>query len=139
MEHIEPARITATRVPDAKRIEFLPRHFGRHMVLVELTVYAHLSRFSVDYQGGYWDYFELSNGGCYMAPSLSRGYHLVIEGNGFSGTLDAECAGIVATLFALSHVLMRYRHVVRLADRFHQLRDFACGHPDGNLILAAID
>jgi hypothetical protein len=34
---------------------------------------------------------------------------------------------------------MYHRRFVQLADRFHQLRDFACEHPDGNLILAAID
>jgi hypothetical protein len=44
-----------------------------------------------------------------------------------------------ATLVGFSHVSMYYRRFVRLADRFHQLRDFVCEHPDGNLILAAID
>jgi hypothetical protein len=27
-----------------------------------------------DYQGGYWYYFDLSNGGCYMAPGTPMGY-----------------------------------------------------------------
>ena len=139
MEHIEHTRIVATRVPGTKRIEFLPRLFGRQMLLVEQNVYAHLSRLSADYQGGFWDFIDLSNGGGYLAPSNSRGYRIVVEGNGFCGTLDADCAGIVATLFALSHLSMHYPSVARLADRFHQLRDFACEHPDGNLIFAAID
>jgi hypothetical protein len=102
-------------------------------------VYAHLENLCADYRGGYWNFLDLSNGGCYLAPSESRGYRILVEGNGFSGNLDAECAGIVATLFALSHLSMRFPSNGRLAERFHQLRDFACEHPDGNLIMAAID
>jgi len=139
MEHNEQKRIVATRVPDGKRIGFFPRYFGRHMLLVENYVYAHLSRLCADYRGGLWDYVDLSNGGCYITPSAPRGYTIVVDGNGFTGRLDAECAGVVATLFALSHLSMRFPGVETFARRFHQLRDFACEHPDGNLVLAAID
>jgi hypothetical protein len=72
---------------------------------------------------------DLSNGGCYLAPSNPRGYRIIVEGNGFSGNLDAQCAGIVATLFVLSHLSMRFPNVDSIARHFHQLRDFACGHP----------
>ena len=139
MKYIDESRIQVSKVPDAQRLDFLPRHFGRQMLIAERAVYAHLGSLCPDYQGGYWDYFELSNGGCFMAPATSRGYRIIVEGNGFTGTLDAECAGIVATLFALSHLSMGYPRIERFAERFHQLRDFACEHPDGNLIFAAID
>jgi len=139
MEHTEPTRISATKIGDADRLKFLPRHFGPQMLTVERAVYAHLAHLSADYCGGYWDYFDLSNGGCYLAPATSRGYRVTVEGNGFNGKFDADCVGIVATLFALSHLSMRFPDVERLARRFYQLRDFACEHPDGNLILAAID
>jgi hypothetical protein len=139
MELIKEARILVTGVPDAQRIEFLPRHFGRHMLTVEREVYARLGSLCADYRGGYWNFLTLSNGGCYLAPSESRGYRILVEGNGFAGNVDADCAGIIATLFALSHLSMRFPSHERLAERFHQLRDFACEHPDGNLIMAAID
>ena len=139
MNTINESRIQVRKVPDAERLEFLPRHFGRQMLTVERAVYAHLGNLSPGYKGGYWDYYDLSNGGCFMAPSSPGGYRIKVDGNGFQGKLDAECAGIVATLFALSHLSMAYPHVQRLAERFHQLRDFACEHPDANLILAAID
>ena len=74
-----------------------------------------------------------------MAPAKPRGYVIEVAGNGFRGKLDAECAGIVATLFALSHLSMGYPTLERLAERYHQLHAFACEHPDANLILAAID
>ena len=131
-------KIEAREIPDGEGLQMLPRHFGRDMLTVEYAIFAFIRKLAQRYAGGYWIY-DLSNGGCYMAPRASRGYHIVIEGNGFSGIFDPECAGIVATLFALSHVLMDHRRFVKLADRFHQLRAFACEHPDGNLILAATD
>jgi hypothetical protein len=139
MEHIEQTRISASKIAESARLDFLPRHFGRHMLTVERAIYAHLGHLSPDYQGGYWDFFDLSNGGCYLAPSNPKGYRIIVDGNGFSGNLDAECAGIVATLFALSHLSMRFPSAESIAQHFHWLRDFACEHPDGNLLLAAID
>jgi hypothetical protein len=139
MNSIDESRIQVSRVPDAGRLDFLPRHFGRHMLVVERAVYAHLAQLCPDYHGGYWEYLELSNGGCFMAPAAHQSYRILVEGNGFTGKLDAECAGIVATLFTLSHLSMAHPTIERWAERFHQLRDFACEHPDGNLNLAAID
>lgn len=139
MEHIEQARIVATRVPDAKRIEFLPRHFGRHMVLVEQTVYAHLSRFSIDYHGGYWNFYDLSNEGCYLAPSGAESYYISVSGNGFEGKLSADAAGITATLFAMNTLTFRFPQLRQHAERYYQLRDFACTRAEAQLILAAID
>jgi hypothetical protein len=70
------------------------------------------------------------------SPIASRGYRLVVAGNGFCGSLDTECAGIVVTLFSMSHLSMRFSGIEPFARRFHQLRDFACDHPDGDLILS---
>jgi hypothetical protein len=139
MNTVNESRIEVRKVPDTERLQFLPRHFGRQMLLVERTVYAHLEHLSIDYRGGFWDYYELSNGGCFMKPERHGGYRMEVEGNGFRGKLDAECAGIVAMLFALSHLSMGYPTLERLAERYHQLHAFACEHPDANLILAAID
>jgi hypothetical protein len=50
MEHIEAARIEVARVPDAERINFLPRHFGRQMLIVERAVFAHLENLCADYR-----------------------------------------------------------------------------------------
>lgn len=83
MNTINESRIQVRKVPDAERLEFLPRHFGRQMLTVERTVYAHLENLSPDYRGGYWDYLELSNGGCFMAPAEPRGYLIVVEATDF--------------------------------------------------------
>ena len=131
--------IIETRVSDADRLTFLPRHFGSHLLRFEHAVYAHLGHLSEDYQGGCWDYFELSNDGCYMAPAGEAVFKITVEGNGYSGVFGAKASGIIASLFALSSLSFKYRRFPRFADRFHQLRDFALERADAGGILAAID
>jgi hypothetical protein len=84
-----------------------------------------------------WTFHDLSNGGCFMAP---RGPSLgIVAPNGFDETMDAESAGIVATLYALSALSFKYPAVDVFATRFHQLRDFALEHAKAGAILEAID
>ena len=45
--------IACTRVPDNLRLGFLPRHFGRHFMLVESVIYSHMGNLCADYSGGY--------------------------------------------------------------------------------------
>ena len=138
MEHIEHLAI-ATLVPESARLQFLPRHFDFYGIVFERQLYAQMRDLCEDYTGGLWNFFELGNGGCYLAPSRQQGYRLIVNGNGFDGTVDAETAGIIATLFALSHLSFRFPSVEAFAERFHQLRDFASEHPKRRQIFAAID
>jgi hypothetical protein len=92
---------------------------------------------AAEYSGGYWTFHDLSNGGCFMAP---RGPSLrIVAPNGFDETMEAESAGIVATLYALSVLSFKYPAVEVFATRFHQLRDFALDHAKAGAILEAID
>ena len=131
--------IIATTVPEAKRLAFLPRHFDRQMMAFEQSLFTHMSQLSADYLGGYWDFYDLSNGGCYLAPSAPTTYHIRVAGNSFDGNLSADAAGITATLFALNALSFRFPRLERFTERFYQLRDFACEHAERRLILAAID
>jgi hypothetical protein len=129
--------VLATLVAEAERLDFLPRHFGRQMMTFETAVYAQIRFLASEYSGGYWTFHDLSNGGCFMAP---RGPSLrIVAPNGFDETMDAESAGIVATLYALSALSFKYPAVDVFATRFHQLRDFALGHAKAGAILEAID
>jgi hypothetical protein len=129
--------ITATRCPDAKRLQFLPRHFHMWCLKVESAVFDHLQRLSPDYRGGYWVFYDLSNGGCFIAPSHGE-FHIEAP-NGFSATVDAETAGIIATLYALSHLALAHPTKDIFATRFHELRAFALEHPQARAIFGAID
>jgi len=130
---------TASLVPDSRRLAFLPRWLGRrHYLRGELLVYTFAEKLSPDYRGGYWGFFECSNGAAFMAPQTSRTFATAWPDNYFSATLNAESFGIVASLFALGY-LANNTNAESVIDRYHSLRDFACDHPDAGKILAAID
>jgi hypothetical protein len=131
--------ITATLVPDDERLDFLPKLFGvRLMLQGEHMVYGWMRALSPDYVGGYWDFYRLSNGGGYMAPKLVGPVQIEVEGNGFSGSMSADAAGIVATLFALCNLAAQVREDA-VIDLFHGLRGFAAEHAEASLIYSAID
>lgn len=130
--------IKAVLVAPDKRLDFLPRYFGRDMMRVENAVYNAMTRLCSAYHGGYWNFYELSNGGAYLGftgPAVT----LLVEGNGFEGRLSADAAGLVATLFALSSLSFKFQGNPRYAERYHQLRDYAAHHPESALIFRAID
>jgi hypothetical protein len=106
------------------------------MMTVEGAVYDWMARLSPGYQGGYWHFYELSNGGFYMAPTLERLH--VVSPNGFEGTLSAEAAGITACLFTFSHLSFVINSDI-FAEHYHQLLPFAIEHAEASLILGATD
>jgi len=139
METIAKAPITSTLVPDSARLRFMSRHFDFYGIVFERQIDAHMHYLCENYTRGGWSFFELGNGGCYLAPTHQQSYRLVVGGNGFDNTLDAETAGIVVTLFSLSHMSFRFPSVEVFPARFHQLRYFAGEHPNVRAIFAAID
>ncbi len=139
--HNEQQSIVATLVPGEGRLKFLPRHFGTHMLTVENSLYAQFAKLCPTYTGGYWHFYELSNGGCYLAPSREQ-YRLVHGGNFFDATMSGDAAGIIVSLFTFSHVSFMLEDDPlgpRIADYFHLLRDYAANHSDAGLIYRAID
>src|SRR5271156_2639494 len=99
------AKVTASLVADSERSNALPRHFGMaSMLRVESAVYGAMRSFARSYGGGFWRYFNLSNGGFYMAPFGDEPYAISVEGNGYEGTLSADATGIVASLFGINRI-----------------------------------
>ena len=134
---------TARKLPLDERGDFLPKHVGRHMLYFENIVYASMERACADYSGGLWEFFDLSNGGFFMAPDREGKMNLEWRANYFEGTMTPEAAGIGVTLIALS--LLGFQD--QLADderenisaKFHQLRDFAANHQEAGTIFRFID
>jgi hypothetical protein len=131
-------KIEAREVANDERLQTLPRHFGRHMLTVEYAVYAFMRKLANQYSGGHWAFFELSNGGFYMAPECATELSICVDGNGFEGTMNADAAGIIVCLFALSHLSFQIADE-SIAQHFHRLRDFALEHAEASAILTAID
>jgi Antirestriction protein len=133
----EPA-IEAQRVDPNARLYALPRHFGIGLMLpVERAVYDALSALAPEHKIGYWHFYELSNGGFYMAPAGECLRVCVPEGD-FDEVLSSDAAGIVACLFAYGRMSSEHASEM-LAEHYYWLRDFALGHPESGKILSAID
>ena len=130
-------RVEAWLVPEHARIGTLPRHFGMHMLTVEGRIYNFLSQFCPSYDGGMWQFFELSNGGFYMSPPEDS-YELTIHSNGFRGHMSADAAGITVCLFAFSHLSFEYTTDI-ISRHYHWLLEYAKDHVEASAIFAAID
>lgn len=129
--------IIATLVADEDRLAFLPTLFGRYFMHVESSVYTWMRELCQDYGGGYWEFVALSNAAGYMRPQTGP-WVVDVDGNGFRGTLSGDAAGIVVTLFALSHLSFRFPDT-ELGEIYHRLLGYAKQHPDAGKILATID
>ena len=130
--------IIATQIPEEKRMAFLPRFIGNRMLTFENAVYTFADRFCATYKGGYWRFYELSNGGFYLAPQTRSPLSISVESNGFEGDLSADGFGVVCTLFALNALLWSAPDEVT-EKRYYALRDYADQHPDAAEIYGAID
>lgn len=141
MENLE-MKITAEMVEEKKRTSFL---FGLCKGPVEALhfenlVYTWMHKLCPTYSGGYWNLYRLSNGGGYMA--LSQRHTVTIEStNGFSFDISPDAAGIVVTLFAMSHASEVFRGKARdnMAEQYHNLFDYVDFHPEATKIYGAID
>ncbi len=129
-----------TPVPEARRMAFLPRLFGRRLFLIgEHTVFSFMEHLSpADYSGGLWDFYELEGEPLYLAPTARPRFRLFWEGNGYEGEVSAGAAGIIATLFAFSHLSFSH-DADELATGFARLHAHAAEHPEAREIFRAID
>ena len=119
---------------------FLPRLFGPRLFLIgEHTVFGFMERLSpADYNGGLWDFYALEGEPLYLAPTSRSRFHLSWDGNGYEGEVSADAAGIIATLFAFSHLSFSH-DAEALTDGFARLYAYAAEHPEGREIFQAID
>nr|WP_311732177.1 antirestriction protein [Variovorax paradoxus] len=135
--------VAATRIADDCRPAFLSLCFGpRFMLRGESLVYAWLRQLFDADGAGHWHFYELSNGGFYLAPALPGPLRLDVEGSHFSGDFSSDAAGVVVTLFALGDLAAMAQGSKagdRLTDHHLALREFAKTHCESSQILNAID
>jgi len=135
-DHGEP--LTASPVPKARRLGCLAQRFGWQALLFEEAVFSMLARHARDYSGGLWEFYELSNGGFYMALDTEERFRVAVPGNGFEGELSAEAAGLFACAMAYSHLSFWPDGEV-FAKEFYLLHDFLRQHPESAALAAALD
>ncbi len=60
-----------------------PGFFGDRFIDTENTVYSFAENIVVGYRGEFWDFYRLSNGGFFIAPTKALLYELLVSfGNG---------------------------------------------------------
>ncbi|WP_186191245.1 antirestriction protein [Burkholderia gladioli] len=126
------------KVDDALRMDFLPTLFGPSFLRGEAMSFSWAMKLSPDYSGGHWNFFQLSNGGGYLAPASERQFRVLVDTNGYEGVMSADAFGIVVTLFALCY-LAEVTQSELILGRFHALREFAYEHPEAREIFRAMD
>jgi len=133
-------QVTRELVPEDQRLVITERLFGMAFPLqLEPVVYGITDRMTEEYDGGYWDFFTLSNGGFYMAPSGDRIFHVRCQ-NMYEGDLSADALGITACLYAYSNLSFSLSDIAReYARHYHLLREYMMEHPEVREILGAID
>ena len=68
-----PQPIEFTLVAEDKRLAVAAKLFANYFVTFESTVYAFADRLSKDYNGAYWQFYTLSNGGFpWPRPVITR-------------------------------------------------------------------
>lgn len=132
--------ISAELVPEALRMDTADGLFGiRFPLKLEPMVYQFATQLAPAYNGGYWNFYQLSNGGFFMAPKLDESFKVIAD-NGFEGELSAEALGVTACLYAYSNLSFgEGKFGETCADHYHRLREFVMGHAEAWGILAAID
>ena len=127
-------------VPEGQRLSITEKLFGIHFPLkLEPVIYGITDRMAEDYDGGYWDFYTLSNGGFYMAPADDQVFRVACD-NMFEGDLSADALGITACLYAYSHLSFSEGRFARVcACHYYRLREYMFEHPEVRAILGATD
>lgn len=134
----------ALNVEESDRLSFMPYMFGADFMLAELQVYALATKLIPEYDGGFWHYIRLPEGGGYMMPDCGR-VHLVNSENWFDRIVSADAAGIILTSLTVNLRLAANHdsgnpaltHLYMLRDA--QLWNHITLHPECNAIYAALD
>ena len=110
----------------------------------EATIFGLLGQLCPDYTGGMWDYFALSNGTWYMAPT-EKCLFRVTDFDGRSHDMSGDGAGLAVTLYLVNHLSWKFRAdgqvamMEAAAHHYHALRMYTYAHPDASAIWRVLD
>ena len=124
---------------DLKIVHLIILWLLSYVLRYEPTVFSMAENLSSQYNGGYWQFHTLGNGGFYMSPRLDTIFDVSCE-NGFEGKLSAHALGIAACLYAYSQLSFGDGEFADMcAQQYHWLRDYMLEHAEARAILAAVD
>ena len=134
--------ISKTQCALGQRLYFLPHYLGRAHAVFQNRLFYLAKQLLEPYDGGYWEFYHLRNGGFVMA--LDDDDTITVNSpNGYSASVDAETASIVVCLMTLSDLSFTLQvdsdELHKVVTSFHALREFALEHPNSNTILKLVD
>ena len=141
-DDIATTPISKTQCAIGQRLYFLPHYLGRAHAVFQNCLFYLAKKLLEPYDGGYWEFYYLSNGGFVMALNVDETI-TVNSPNGSSASVDAETASIVVCLMTMSDLSFNLQvdsdELHKVITSFHALREFALEHPNSNTILKLID
>ena len=102
------AKSVTLNVEECDRLSFLPYLFGQDFLYAEASVYALAKKMMPEYEGGFWHFIRLPDGGGYMMPDGDR-FHMVNGANWFDRTVSADAAGVILTSLVINRQLWLYQ------------------------------
>ena len=132
--------VTSKRIPVNQRVKVTAELFGLAFPMrLEPTIFNFAGSLAAEYDGGYWEFYKLSNGGFYMAVASDKQFVVTCE-NGYEGSMSGGALGLVACLYAYSHLSFGEGAFAEVcAEQYHLLREFALDHAEAGSIMQAID
>lgn len=132
--------ITSQRIAINQRVSHTARLFGLNFPMrLEPAIFNIAGNLANQYDGGYWEFYKLSNGGFYIAPASDEQFNVSAD-NGYEGSMTADALGITACLYAYSHLSFDDgAFAEKCAQQYHLLREFALDHAEAGSIMQAID
>lgn len=132
--------ITRQRIVSNQRVNHTARLFGLNFPMrLEPAIFNIAGNLANQYDGGFWDFWKLDNGGFYMAPASDEQFSVSAD-NGYEGSMSADALGITACLYAYSHLSFGDGAFAETcAGQYHLLREFALDHAEVASIMQAID
>ena len=125
-----------------QRLDFLPQYLGNAHLEFQNSAYFFAQRLIEGYDGGYWEFYHLSNGGFLMEWNNSNNM-TINSPNGSHAEVDTETASTILNLMVLSELsfslLVDADTLDKVVHCFHALREFALNHPNSATILKLID
>ena len=141
---METIEITARYISENARMNFMPAAFRGAFFSADHFIQSCLNRYAKDYQGGYWEYLQASNGAFFMEAPQPLWLSLP---NYFEGECSAREVGIIVCLYAYSYFCgLAYEEGKAelnetMANRYHLLREYVntLENESQNRIYRAID
>ncbi|MES2664160.1 MAG: antirestriction protein [Pseudomonadota bacterium] len=130
--------ITKNLIIGPNRTRFLFKKLGKYFLAYEILVYQYMKLFCKDYQGGYWEFYTLSNGGFFMQYAKETSLNILSAGNYFESIMSTEAASLGVNLFALNRLTWEAEDQ-KIIDYYDQLKDYAMEHVESQLIARWID